>query len=70
MVKGDGDYKVNLLDPDVPVKWDQIEEVVNNLFTHYISEWPCRYGTRFCASLCMCYLLVLVFCFRCFYFMI
>lgn len=28
ILKEDGDYKANLLDPDVPVKWDQIEEIV------------------------------------------
>ncbi|XP_072943437.1 E3 ubiquitin-protein ligase RNF10 [Epargyreus clarus] len=28
VVKEDGDYKVNLLDPDLPIKWDQVEEIV------------------------------------------
>ncbi|XP_026724633.1 RING finger protein 10 [Trichoplusia ni] len=28
VVKEDGDYKANLLDPDIPMKWDQIEEIV------------------------------------------
>lgn len=28
VVKEDGDYKVNLMDPDIPVKWEQIEEIV------------------------------------------
>ncbi|XP_075969810.1 E3 ubiquitin-protein ligase RNF10 [Anticarsia gemmatalis] len=28
VVKEDGDYKANLLDPDVPIKWEQIEEIV------------------------------------------
>ncbi|XP_049867448.1 RING finger protein 10 [Pectinophora gossypiella] len=28
VVKEDGDYRANVLDPDVPVKWDQIEEIV------------------------------------------
>ncbi|KAM3963048.1 LOW QUALITY PROTEIN: E3 ubiquitin-protein ligase RNF10 [Aphomia sociella] len=28
VVREDGDYKANLLDPDVPVKWEQIEEIV------------------------------------------
>lgn len=34
VVKGDGDYKLNLLDPDVPIKWDQIEEVVSLYYTY------------------------------------
>ncbi|XP_013196029.2 E3 ubiquitin-protein ligase RNF10 [Amyelois transitella] len=28
VVKEEGDYKANLLDPDVPVKWEQVEEIV------------------------------------------
>lgn len=28
-MKEDGDYKLNLLDPDVPVKWEFIEEIVS-----------------------------------------
>ncbi|GBP14516.1 RING finger protein 10 [Eumeta japonica] len=28
VVKEDGDYSVNLVDPDVPIKWDLIEEIV------------------------------------------
>lgn len=28
VVKEDGDYKLNLLDPDVPIKWDLVEEIV------------------------------------------
>ncbi|XP_034840552.1 E3 ubiquitin-protein ligase RNF10 [Maniola hyperantus] len=28
VVKEDGDYKVNLMDPDLPLKWEQIEEIV------------------------------------------
>ncbi|XP_053625855.1 E3 ubiquitin-protein ligase RNF10 [Plodia interpunctella] len=28
IVKEDGDYKANLLDPDVPIKWEQVEEIV------------------------------------------
>ncbi|KAI5632095.1 zinc finger, c3HC4 type (RING finger) domain-containing protein [Phthorimaea operculella] len=28
VVREDGDYKANLLDPDVPIKWEQVEEVV------------------------------------------
>ncbi|RVE47989.1 hypothetical protein evm_007397 [Chilo suppressalis] len=28
VVKEDGDYDANLLDPDLPVKWDQVEEIV------------------------------------------
>ncbi|XP_068629836.1 E3 ubiquitin-protein ligase RNF10 isoform X2 [Battus philenor] len=28
VVKEDGDYKMNVMDPDVPIKWDQVEEVV------------------------------------------
>lgn len=30
VVKEDGDYKANLLDPDIPMKWDQLEEIVSN----------------------------------------
>lgn len=29
VVKEDGDYKVNLMDPDLPLKWEQIEEIVS-----------------------------------------
>ncbi|KAJ8725786.1 hypothetical protein PYW08_003969 [Mythimna loreyi] len=28
VVKEDGDYKPNLLDPDIPIKWEHIEEIV------------------------------------------
>ncbi|XP_047988721.1 RING finger protein 10 [Leguminivora glycinivorella] len=28
VVKEDGDYRANILDPDVPIKWEQIEEIV------------------------------------------
>lgn len=28
VVKEGGDYNVNLLDPDIPIKWEQIEEIV------------------------------------------
>ncbi|XP_032513294.1 E3 ubiquitin-protein ligase RNF10 [Danaus plexippus] len=28
VVKEDGDYKVNLMDPDLPLKWEQIEEII------------------------------------------
>ncbi|CAK1581700.1 unnamed protein product [Parnassius mnemosyne] len=28
VVKEDGNYEVNLMDPDMPIKWEQIEEVV------------------------------------------
>ncbi|XP_059056973.1 E3 ubiquitin-protein ligase RNF10 [Achroia grisella] len=28
ILKEDGDYKANILDPDVPVNWEQIEEIV------------------------------------------
>lgn len=28
VVKEDGDYKLNLLDPDVPIKWELVEEIV------------------------------------------
>lgn len=28
MLKEDGDYRAYLLDPDVPVKWDKVEEIV------------------------------------------
>ncbi|CAK1545237.1 unnamed protein product [Leptosia nina] len=28
IVKQDGDYKENLLNPDLPIKWEQIEEIV------------------------------------------
>ncbi|XP_039746928.1 RING finger protein 10 [Pararge aegeria] len=28
VVKEDGDYKVNLMDPDLPLKWEHIEEIV------------------------------------------
>ncbi|XP_023939632.2 RING finger protein 10 [Bicyclus anynana] len=28
VVKEDGEYKVNLMDPDLPLKWEQIEEIV------------------------------------------
>lgn len=35
VVKEDGDYSANLLDPDLPVKWEQIEEIVSikNVFS-------------------------------------
>lgn len=29
VVKEDGDIKANLLDPDIPLKWEHIEEVVS-----------------------------------------
>lgn len=29
VVKEDGDYRANILDPDVPIKWEQIEEIVS-----------------------------------------
>lgn len=29
MVKEDGDYKMNSMDPDLPLKWEQIEEIVS-----------------------------------------
>lgn len=32
VLKKGGDYNVNLLDPDIPVKWDQIEEIVSTNF--------------------------------------
>ncbi|KAI8434765.1 hypothetical protein MSG28_003282 [Choristoneura fumiferana] len=28
VVKEDGDYRANILDPDVPIKWEQIEEII------------------------------------------
>ena len=28
VVKEGGDYNINLLDPDIPIKWEQIEEIV------------------------------------------
>ncbi|CAF4938198.1 unnamed protein product [Pieris macdunnoughi] len=37
VVKEDGDYKENLLNPDLPIKWEQIEEIV----VRTVGEWQC-----------------------------
>lgn len=36
-MKEDGDYELNLLDPDVPVKWEQIEEVVSHFIMYFVT---------------------------------
>lgn len=31
VIRDDADYKMNLMDPDMPLKWEHIEEVVSRL---------------------------------------
>lgn len=43
VVKEDGDIKANLLDPDIPLKWEHIEEVVS-IYNLYLNILLCIKG--------------------------
>lgn len=52
VVKEDYDYKINSLDPDVPIKWDEIEEIV--VRSTGKSECPICLGTPVAGRVGLC----------------